>query len=156
MFSSAATYVRLTCRKRSYDFCHEAGVWPQCGGRMKTVTPFCLVYSIAGMYKCKSWLSSNRTIGLSFEGLACAMKCFTSYKMILRHLPGWMDRVLNVLNVPCSTTVLVRCFLRQPLVPCCSILPKYEKESENPSPRSLLTYVFAQLSYLVALRVPPT
>jgi len=43
-----------------------------------------------------------------------------------------------------SMTVLVRCFLRQSFVPSCSILPKYEKECENPSPQSLLTFhVFA-------------
>ena len=53
----------------------------------------------------------------------------------------------------CSVTLLVRCFLRQSVIPYCSILPKYEKESENPSPRSSLTFhVFAQLSHLVAMR----
>jgi hypothetical protein len=53
----------------------------------------------------------------------------------------------------CSMTVLVRYFLRQSFVPSCSILPKYENESENHSLRSLLTFhVFAQLSHLVAMR----
>jgi hypothetical protein len=36
-----------------------------------------LYYSVACMDKCKSWFSSNRNTGLSFEGFACAMKCFT-------------------------------------------------------------------------------
>lgn len=36
-----------------------------------------LHYSIACMDKCRSWFFSNRNTGLSFEGLACAMKCFT-------------------------------------------------------------------------------
>ena len=46
----------------------------------------------------------------------------------------------------CSMTVLVSCFT--PVLPYYSILPKYEKESENPSPCSLLTFhVFAQLSH---------
>ena len=36
-----------------------------------------LHYSIACMDKCKSWFSSNRSTGLSFESRACAMKCFT-------------------------------------------------------------------------------
>ena len=31
----------------------------------------------------------------------CSGVIFISYKMILRHLHRWMDRVLNVLNVPC-------------------------------------------------------
>jgi hypothetical protein len=33
--------------------------------------------------------------------------------------------------------VLVRSFLRQPLIPCCRTLPKNKNESENPSPRSV-------------------
>jgi len=51
----------------------------------------------------------------------------------------------------CSMTVLVRCFLPQPLVPCCRTLPKKENEneSENPSPRSVLTF---ELSNFVAVR----
>jgi len=32
------------------------------------------------METCKSWLSSNRTSGPCFEGLACAMECFTYLK----------------------------------------------------------------------------
>ena len=40
----------------------------------------------------------------------------------------------------CSMIVLARCFLRLSVIPCCSILPKYEKESENSSPRSSLTF----------------
>ena len=39
-----------------------------------------LHYCSACMDKCKSWFSSNRNNGLSFEGLACAMKCFTFLK----------------------------------------------------------------------------
>ena len=42
---------------------------------------------------------------------------------------------------------------RQPFITYCRILPKFEKESENPSSRSLLTFhVFAQLSHLLAVR----
>ena len=52
----------------------------------------------------------------------------------------------------CSTTVLVRCFLCQPLILCCSTSPKYKKESANLFPCSLLTLnIFAQLSHLVAV-----
>jgi hypothetical protein len=36
-----------------------------------------LHYSIVCTDKCKSCFFSNRNIGLSFESLACAMKCFT-------------------------------------------------------------------------------
>jgi hypothetical protein len=50
-------------------------------------------------------------------------------------------------------TVIARCLLHHPLVPFCIILPKYEKESGNPSPCSLLTsHVFAQHLQLVAVR----
>jgi hypothetical protein len=49
----------------------------------------------------------------------------------------------------CSMTVLVRCFLPQPLVHCCRTLPKNKNESENPSPRSVLTF---RLSHLMAVR----
>ena len=48
-------------------------------------------------------------------------------------------------------TVLVRWFLHQSVVPCYSILPKHENESENPSPRSFTFHVFAQLSLFVAV-----
>jgi len=51
-----------------------------------------------------------------------------------------------------SISVLVRCFLCQPLILCCHTSPKYEKESGNLSPCSLLTvHVFVQLSQLVAM-----
>jgi hypothetical protein len=54
--------------------------------------------------------------------------------------------------IVCSISVLVRCFLCQPLILCCRTSPKYEKESENLLPCSLLTfYVFVQLSQLVAM-----
>jgi len=53
----------------------------------------------------------------------------------------------------CSMPGLVRCFLHQSAIPCYSILPKYEKESENPSLHSSLTfYCFAHLSHLIAVR----
>jgi hypothetical protein len=58
--------------------------WLQCGGNMRIATPLSLHYSVACMDKCKTWLSSNRTIGLSFEGLSCAIKCFT-------HLTKWFS-----------------------------------------------------------------
>ena len=35
----------------------------------------------------------------SIEGM-CYEVLYISYKMILCHLPGWMDLMLNVLNVP--------------------------------------------------------
>jgi hypothetical protein len=42
--------------------------------------------------------------------------------------------------------------LPYPPLPFCSILPTYEKKSENPSPLSLLTFhVSAELSQLVAV-----
>jgi len=56
----------------------------------------------------------------------------------------------------CSLSVPVRCFLCQPLILFCSTSPKYEKESENLSPCSLLTFhVFVQLSQLVAMHHLP-
>jgi hypothetical protein len=33
-------------------------------------------------------------------GGMCYVMFYISYKMILRYLPRWMDRVFNVLNVP--------------------------------------------------------
>jgi len=51
-------------------------LWLHCRRKVRTATPLCLHYSTACMDKCKSWLSSNRTAGLSLEGLACATKCF--------------------------------------------------------------------------------
>lgn len=47
----------------------------------------------------------------------------------------------------CSMIGMVRCVLRQSVVPCYSIGPKYKTESENPSLRSLLPFqVFTTLS----------
>jgi len=108
--------------------------WSLCshfGGKERTVTPFCLQYSSASMDKCESCLSNKRITGLSFEGLACAMKCLC----ILQNDPpplAQMDGpcVKSVDCTLCSMTVLVRYFLHQSVIPCCSILPKYEKESE--------------------------
>ena len=55
--------------------------------------------------------------------------------------------VKSVERTLCSVTGLVRCFLHQSVVSCCSILPKYEKESENPSLHSSLTFhCFAHLT----------
>jgi hypothetical protein len=128
------------------------GSWLQGGGKIKTATPLSLHFTIAYTYKYKSWLSSNWITGLSFEGLACARKCFT----ILQNVPlsciqmDW-HCVKRVERTLCSMILL--CFFRQPFVLCCRILPKFGKESENPSSRSLLTFhVFAQLSHLVAVR----
>ena len=59
------------------DLIASWNLWLQGGWKMRTATSLCLHYSIACMDTCKSWLSSNRTAGPSFEGLACAMKCFT-------------------------------------------------------------------------------
>ena len=99
-----ASYVRMTyvVSDPLTDLLRGWTLWLQWGGKMRTATPLCLHYSTVCMDKCKSWLYSKRTTGLSFEGLGCVMEWFAlSYKMILRHLPRWMDRVLNVLNVPC-------------------------------------------------------
>ena len=125
-------------------------LWLQCGGKIRTATPHCLHYSVTCTDKCKSWLSNYRTTALFFEGLACAAKCF-------RYLTKWPSAFY--LDVPCvecvqctlcSVTGLVRCFLRQPLVPCWSVLPQFENKTENPSPPSLFTFhVFAQLSHLI-------
>ena len=49
-------------------------LWLPCGGNSRAILLALLYYL---MDKCKSWFSSNRTIGLSSEGLACATKCFT-------------------------------------------------------------------------------
>jgi hypothetical protein len=97
------------------------------------------------MAKYESWLSSNRTTDLSLEGLARAARCFTYLtKCSFRHLPRRMDGVIND-----SVGEVV---LPHPPLPFCSILPKYGKKSENPSPHSLLTsHVFAELSQLVAV-----
>jgi len=42
-----------------------------------------------------NYWSLFRRLGMCY-GVICI-----SYKMILRHLPIWMDRVLNVFNLPC-------------------------------------------------------
>jgi hypothetical protein len=128
--------------------------WLQFGGNMRIATPLSLHYSVACMDKCKSWLFSNRTIGISFKCLACGMKCFTHLKT---DPPSSTQMVVPCVKsdecTQCSITVLVTSLLSQSVVPCCSILPEYEKESEKPSPRPLLTSrIFAQLSHLVALR----
>jgi len=99
-----ASYVRLTyvVRDPLTDLLRGWSLWVQCGGNMRKTTPLCLHYSTVCMDRCKLWLSSDRTTGVSFEGLACAME-WSAYltKWSSRHLPRWMDRVLNVLNVPC-------------------------------------------------------
>jgi hypothetical protein len=137
------------CRKQFFDTSvTRLGLWLQCG-RKTTATPLCLSYSVTCVDKCKSWwLSSNRTTGLCFQGVACAAKCFT-------YVTKWSSAFYSdgpcvecVQFTLCSVTELVR----KPLLPCCSVLPKYENESENPSPRSLFTFHgFAQLSLLVAV-----
>jgi len=82
----------------------------------------------------------------SIEGMCCEV-FYIAYKMTLRYQPQWRDRVLNLLTVSFfSLTVVVLCLLHQPVVPGCSILLEYDKESEKPSPRPLLTlHDFAQL-----------
>jgi len=62
---------------------------------------FLLRYSIARIDKCKSWFSSNRSTGLFRKSWMSHEMFYISYKMILLHLPRWMDRELNVLHVPC-------------------------------------------------------
>jgi len=69
-----ALYVQLTYSVS--DPLTELSRWLHCGRKVRTVMPLCLHYSTACMDKCKSWLSNNRTAGLSLEGLACAAKCF--------------------------------------------------------------------------------
>jgi hypothetical protein len=106
------------------------------------------------------WTSTNRG-SLAKELLVSLSKvwqCYEVFLLILQNdLPSstQMDGpcVKFFEYTLCSMTVLVSCFLRQLLLPCCSILPKYKKEFENPSPRSLFTFhVSAQLSHLVAVR----
>jgi len=82
------------------------------------------------------------------------MKCFTFFTQWSSVIyPDGLIMVESVECTLCLLAVLVRCFWRQSVVPCCSILPKHEEETENPSARSLLTcHVFAQLSYFVAVR----
>jgi len=146
-----ALYVRLTyvVRDPLTELSRCWRLWLHCRGRAMTATPLCLHYSIACMDKCKSWLSSNRTAGLSSEGLACATKCFAC----LTDDPPSSTQMNGPSVKSVLKTVFVRCFLRQPVVPCCSVLPKYEMVAENPSPRSLLTFhIVAQLSHLVAGR----
>jgi hypothetical protein len=64
---------------------------------------------------------------------------YISYKMLLRHLRRGMDGVLN--------DSVGEVLLPHPPLPFCSILPTYEKTSENPSLLSLLTFhAFAELS----------
>jgi len=60
-----------------------------------------------------------RRLGMCY-GVICI-----SYKMILPSSTQ-MDgpRVKCVERTLCSMTVLVRCFLRKSVVPCCSVLPK--------------------------------
>jgi hypothetical protein len=75
----------------------------------------------------------------------CREMFYISYKMLLRHLPKWLDGVLN------DSVGEVR-LPHPPPGPFCRIMPKYENKSEDPSPLSLLTvHVFAQLSQLVAV-----
>jgi len=104
-----------------------------CGGKERTVTPFCLQYSNASTDKCESWLSNKRFTCLSFGGLAL----LRSVLRVLQNDPPsstQMDGpcVNSVDCTLCSKTVLVRCFLHESGILCCStrILPKYEKESE--------------------------
>ena len=72
----------------------------------------------------------------------CREMFYTTYKMLLRHLPRGMGGVFN--------DSVGEVLLPHPALPFCSILPKYEKKSEDPSPLSFLTFhVFAELSQLV-------
>jgi hypothetical protein len=45
-------------------------------GKVITAAPFCLLSSVVYIDKGKWWLSGNRTAGLFFESLACAVECF--------------------------------------------------------------------------------
>jgi hypothetical protein len=93
------------------------------------------------------WTSENRSC-LAKELLVSLSKSWhvlCSVLLILQNDPPSSTQtdepcVKFVVCTLCSMTILVRCFLRQPLVPCYSILPKYEKKSENPSSRFLLTF----------------
>jgi hypothetical protein len=107
------SYVRLTYVVRDPWTVLSRGwnLWFHCGGKMRIATSLCLYYSTACTDTCKSWLSSNRTTGPSFEGLACAMECST---YLTKWCPAfysdgctlcsvcWLYPVLNVLAVPCG------------------------------------------------------
>jgi hypothetical protein len=126
--------------------------WLQCGGKIRRATSLCLHYL--------AWEHANRGC-LTTEILAPLSKAWLVLWSVL-HIqqndtpPSTrMDgpRVKCIEFTMCSMTMLVRCVLRQSVVPCCSTVPKCKNESENPSPRSLFTFqVFALLSHLVAMR----
>lgn len=65
-----ASYARFTyvVSDPLTDLLRGWSLWLQGGGEVRIATPLCLRYSVACMDKWKSWLSSNRTIGLSYEG----------------------------------------------------------------------------------------
>jgi hypothetical protein len=104
------------------------------------------------------WTSANRGC-LAKELLVSLWKAWSvlwSIQHVLQNDPPTSTHtdgpcVKSVECTLCSMTVLVRCFLHQSPIPCCSILQKYEKESENPLLLSSLTfYCFAQLTHLTA------
>ena len=45
--------------------------------REQSLHSVCISLSSGSVGNCESWLSSKRTTGLSFDDLACAVKCFT-------------------------------------------------------------------------------
>jgi len=49
----------------------------------------------------RGYLAQELMVSLFRRFGMCYKVSYISYKMILRYLPRWMDRVLNLLNVPC-------------------------------------------------------
>ena len=126
------------------DTSRDWSLCSHCAGNDRTVSPFCLQYSNASLDKCESWLSDKRTIGLSFEGLACVLKCFRylmKWSSVI-YPDGWTmceicwlypvfnDSVGEVLFTPVWHTLL-------------QYIAEIRKGIWNPSPRfSLTLHVF--------------
>ena len=99
-----ASHVRLTyvVRNPLTDLLRGWSLWLQRGGKDEDShsTMFALIYCLYGQMQIvvvqqENYWSLFRRLGMC-SGVICI-----SYKMILHHLPRWMDCVLNVLNVPC-------------------------------------------------------
>jgi len=159
MFSYADIISRFTylVSDTLTDLSRGRSLWFHCGGKLRTAKQFsCTTTTLLPV-----WTNEGHGF-LATEVVASLWKVLHVPWNVLRMLKSdppssakmdgpWVKCVTRTL---CSVTVLVRCFSRHPPLPFCSILPKYEKESANPSPLSLLSCnLFSQLSHLVAVRV---